>query len=360
MDFIPKELISAFNQQEMKITLINGSIISMVGSNSYDKIVGSNAKGIVVSEAALADPMGISYLKPIITASGGFFIMISTPRGHNHFYELFNTALASEDWHVSYLTVDDTKHITKEEIEADIADGILSYELAQQEYYCSWSRGHEGAPYNHYVQEMRENGQIGNVPHDPSLPVHIFMDLGYNDATALVFVQVQGPHLKVIDFYESNTNGLEHYVNVIKSKDYLLGQCFGPHDSKVHSLNDGVSRVDKLASLGLHIDVLDRVPIADSIEAVRTILPKTWIDEGKCGTLIKALENTVKEWDVFNNVYKPNKLVHGKYINAHDAFKYLAIGYKQIMTGDYTPEDLAKMRTEAQSSTLGRRSYGRR
>lgn len=36
LDFIPKELLSATNSQEMKITLTNSSIIQLVGSDNYD------------------------------------------------------------------------------------------------------------------------------------------------------------------------------------------------------------------------------------------------------------------------------------------------------------------------------------
>ena len=61
------------NQQEMKITLINGSIISLVGSDTYDtSIVGRNPCMVVFSEYALADENAYKVAAmPILRANDG-------------------------------------------------------------------------------------------------------------------------------------------------------------------------------------------------------------------------------------------------------------------------------------------------
>jgi len=56
LDFIPKELVTSTNSTEMKIKLINGSMIQVVGSDNYDGLVGTNPVGIIFSEYALQDP----------------------------------------------------------------------------------------------------------------------------------------------------------------------------------------------------------------------------------------------------------------------------------------------------------------
>ena len=45
LDYIPPELIKQSNSQEMKIKLINGSIIQLIGSDTYDtSLIGTNPR----------------------------------------------------------------------------------------------------------------------------------------------------------------------------------------------------------------------------------------------------------------------------------------------------------------------------
>lgn len=325
MDFIPKKLIKSFNQQEMKITLINGSIIIMIGSdNAKERVVGMAAKGLVISEAALASPVGISYLQPMITASDGFIIFISTPRGHNKFWELYNTAKRAEDWYVSKLTVDNTKHVPIERIEKDILSGVMSRELAQQEWWTSFSSQNQGSYYGKYIDNMLKNDQLTVVPYEPSLQTYCFMDIGVNDMFVILFVQVTSLTIRIFDYYENHSEGLEHYTNLMKSKNYGQIIVYAPHDISVRELTTGTSRLEKLRGMMPEVHVVPISGINDGIEAVRTILPKTYIDNKKCDKLIKAVENYTKEYDEVNQVYK-NKPNHNK---------YCFLGFHKVLTPD--------------------------
>ena len=58
LDRVDKQLLFKPPEKlEMKLTLVNGSIIQVLGSNNYNSIVGTNPKGIVYSEFALQNPM---------------------------------------------------------------------------------------------------------------------------------------------------------------------------------------------------------------------------------------------------------------------------------------------------------------
>lgn len=343
MDFIPRKLIAGFNKQEMKITLINGSIIIMIGSDNADqRVVGMSAKGIVISEAALASPVGISYLQPMITASDGFFIAISTPRGHSKFWELYTMALNAEDWYVSKLTVDDTKHVPLERIEADIKSGIMSYELAQQEWWTSFSSTNQGSYYGKYLDKMRLNDQITVVPYEPSLQTYCFMDIGMNDMFTILFVQTTSLTIRIFDYYENHSEGLEHYANIIKSKGYGVVKVYAPHDIRVRELTTGISRLEKLRSLGLDTEVVANLPINDGIEAVRTILPRTYIESKKCSKLVTAIENYTKDYDEAKQVFK-DKPKHDRHCFTGDQLVRVTntgnrkreVQIKNIMVGDY-------------------------
>ena len=88
----PEQIVKSYNSQEMKIELINGSIIQLAGSDSYDNLVGTNYKGMIFSEYSIADPAAWELFRPILAENGGWALFIYTPRGHNHGYALYEMA----------------------------------------------------------------------------------------------------------------------------------------------------------------------------------------------------------------------------------------------------------------------------
>lgn len=347
LDYIPAELIKSKNSQEMKIELVNGSIIQLVGSDNVDSLVGTNPAGVVFSEYALQTPLAYQYLRPILLANGGWSLFISTPRGKNHFWELFNIAKNNEkEWFVSKLSVLDTGHISVNSINKEIQEGLMSYELSQQEYYVSFALGVEGSYYGKAVDKMRINGQIGMVPWEPSYKVHTAWDLGVDDYTAIVFFQIAGQVVRIIDCYENNRNGMEHYARLLASKPYLYGIHFAPHDAKVQEMGSGITRVETAARLGVKMDIAPSGGLMDGIEMVRSALPsKIWIDQVRCKGLIRALENYRQEWDPKREIHK-EKPVHDKFSHYADAVRYMCVSLGKTRDG-MSPEDLDRLHQEA-------------
>lgn len=346
--YIPEELIESKNEQQMRIRLINGSQIQIIGSDDVDKsLVGTNAVGIVYSEYALQDPHAWQLAIPILKASAGWALFISTVRGRNHFYDLYEAVKDREDWFCEKLTIEDTKHITVEEIEKEIESGQISRDLAMQEFWNDFNLGVEGSFYGKYMDDLYQRNQITNVPWEPYLSVHTAWDLGYNDSTTIIFFQVQGPSIRIIDYYENNKQGLEHYAKVIKEKPYTYGKHIAPHDIAVHDLSTGISRWKMMHDLGVtFMKYHDKLPsIDDGIEAVRRILPKCWFDEPKTGKLIKALENYRQEYDNKRKVYKSTPL-HDNNSHAADAMRYLALAIPKL-TSNSSPEELKQRYNKA-------------
>lgn len=339
LDYIPREVIDGVpNQQEMKVRFKNGSLFQVVGSDNWDSLVGTNPSGIVLSEYALQDPAIYQYLRPAIAALDGWILVLSTPRGHNHLWEMYQMAKENPEWFCYKLTLDDTKHIPLIEIERDRAEGILSEDMIQQEYYTSWDMGHEGSYYSKYLDRMRVKGQIGIVPWEPSHKVNVAIDIGVRDSTTLIWWQNIGQVCRIIDCYDNKKEGLEHYAGVIKSKPYLMNKYVAPHDVKVKEWGSGMTRLEKAKSMGIPFTVAPDLSIMDGIEAVRSAFSKIWIDEERCKPLIKALEGYRQEWDAKRKVYKPNPL-HDHNSHYADAMRYLAITLPKTRDGK-TAEDL--------------------
>jgi hypothetical protein len=333
LDFIPKELVTNTHSTEMKITLLNGSIIQLVGSDNIDSLMGTNPIGVCFSEYALQDPTAYQFIRPILVANGGWSIFISTPRGKNHLFDLYRIAVDNpETWFTSKLTIEDTGIISKEEIDREIKEGLISEDLSLQEYYCSFTMGVEGAYYSKYIDNLRLRTQITNVPWEAAFPVHTAWDIGVRDSTAIIFFQQIGTTVRIIDFYEKSKEGLEHYIKYLDSKPYKYGKHIAPHDIAVREFGSGMTRLEKAKNLGIRFIVADNISIMDGIEAVRSAFSKVYIDQNNCSLLIKALENYRQEWDSKKKVYSPHPL-HDNNSHAADAMRYLCVSLSKTSDG---------------------------
>lgn len=321
IDHFPAEIIKAKNVAEMKITLTNGSVFQLIGSDQYDRLVGTNPKIVVFSEAALSDSRAWDYIKPILAANDGVAIFISTPRGKNWFFDLYQMALKSDDWFCEKLTNEDTRVVSKEQIERERAEG-MSDELIAQEFACSFDRGVDGTYYGRLMSKAWDDNRITSVPYDTSLDVNTSWDLGVGDATAIWFWQeTPGGEVHFIDFYENNGESLSHYISVLREKDYLYGKHFFPHDIKARELGTGSSREEMLRKLGIKPSVVAKNAVDDGIQAVRSVLPRCWFDKNKCAVGIKHLENYRKHFSDKLKVYMDRPL-HDEHSDAADSMRY--------------------------------------
>lgn len=328
LDYFPKELVLQMNSQEMKIRMTaNGgktSLFQLVGSDNIDSLMGTNPRGCVFSEYALQDPIAYQYMRPILTANGGWALFISTPRGKSHLWDLYQLAEKSPYWFSYKLTVEDTKHIAMEKIEKEKEDGLMSEDMIMQEYWCSFEMGIEGSYYNKYLDKCRLNGQIGYVPWESAFKVHTAWDIGVRDKTSIIFFQTIGQTVRIIDSYENSKHGIEHYAEVLSSKPYLYGTHIAPHDIRVREWGSGITRFEKARQLGIQFTIADNLGISDGIEACRSLFSKLWIDETKCSDLINAIENYRQEYDARKKVYMPRPL-HDWASDFCDSLRMLAI-----------------------------------
>jgi hypothetical protein len=149
--------------------------------------------------------------------------------------------------------------------------------------------------------------------------------LGIRDSTALWFAQVVGREIRLIDYYEASGADLGHYVREIVNKPYLYAGHIVPHDAQAKELGTGKSRLEVLESLGLkNITVAPMHRVEDGINAVRTILPRSWFDARKCVRGVDALKLYRSEYDDKLQALKPRP-VHDWTSHAADAFRYLAM-----------------------------------
>jgi phage terminase large subunit len=272
-------------------------------------------------------------------------IIISTPRGKNHLYELYQIAQSNPEWFAYKLSIEETNHISIEEIKKEIASGEISEDLAQQEYWVSFEMGQEGSYYAKYIDKMRLKGQIGIVPWEPYAKVHTAWDLGIKDPTCIIFFEIIGQTIRIIDYYEASDHGMNHFVNVVLNKPYTYGKHFPPHDIMARESARGLTKREMYKEMGILFSDPVNIDIEDGIELVRRTLGKVWIDEKNCGKLIKALENYREEFDTKRKVYRGRPL-HDQYSHAADAMRYLCCALPRVLETS-NPEALEKRYQEA-------------
>lgn len=349
LDYFPSQIVKEKHKQDLKITLTNGSIFQLIGSDNIDSLVGTNPKIIVFSEYAIQQKAVWDYLRPILKINGGVAIFISTPRGKNHFYDIVLTAKDNLDyWFYEALTVDDTGVLTQADIEQERKEG-MSEEMIQQEYYVSFDRGVDGSYYGKILDEARRAGRIGRVDYEPRSVVQTAWDIGYGDSTAIVFWQDVGSECRIIDCYEAHGEGIAHYVKYLQTKPYVYGKHYMPHDAGSGSIQTGTSLQRVAADLGLQTVILPRDDIEVGIESARSMLSVAYIDEIKCKHLIKCLENYHKRYNEKLNVYSSSP-EHDWSSHASDSIRYAAMArqmYGKTGTNYLTPDKIREMRIKA-------------
>lgn len=316
------------NATLMRLRLKNGSVFQVVGSDNIDSLVGANPIGCVFSEYALQDPRGWDLVRPILRENKGWAGFNSTPRGKNHCWRLYNTALGNDDWFAERLTIDDTGVLDEGDIQAE-RDAGMPEELVQQEFYCSFEGGMAGAYYSTLIEKAYQDGRICDVRYDPALPVHTAWDLGMHDMTAIVFYQ-QPRHLneiRVIDYMENSGEGLAFYKRQLQSLPYIYGDHFAPHDIGVREMGTGRSRLEAAREIGLKFTVTRKLPIEDGVDAVRMMLPLCWFDQKRAARLIESLASWRRDWDDKKQTW--TRPIHDWASHGADAFRVLAVGRKR-------------------------------
>jgi hypothetical protein len=332
IDYIPQELIAKKNEKELKITLKNGSIYQIVGSDNPDSLRGAGIKGAVFSEYAEQDPRAWGTIQPMLLENNGWAMFNFTPKGQNHAYELYKMAQKMpEVWHSEIKTAEETGVFTQEQLEqvkAEILSEGKTLDFFNQEFLCSFNNPIEGAYYSKIIDDIDKQGRIGNYPYNPALPVYTFWDLGVGDATTIWFAQFIGNEVRIIDYIEDNNRGMNTYIKEVKDKPYIYEQHYAPHDIQIREFTNGKSRLETALELGLRFMIAPKLSIEDGIDAVRAILPKCFFNEATTRRGLLTIKNYKKEFDNKNNTFKLQPK-HDWASHGADAFRYLAVSYRE-------------------------------
>jgi PBSX family phage terminase large subunit len=144
----------SINESRLEIKLVNDSTIVLRGWENIDTLRGQQFDLIVIDEIASMRnfwEMWQEVIRPTLTDTKGEGIFISTPKGFNHFYDLFNMESEDSDFKSFHFSTYDNPHMPKEEI--DKAKEELTEDRFAQEYLADF-RKTEGLVYKEFDRKV--------------------------------------------------------------------------------------------------------------------------------------------------------------------------------------------------------------
>lgn len=323
------------NESELRVDFPNGGRVRLYGADNYDRLRGLYLDGVVLDEPADMDPRAWpEVIRPALSDRQGWATFIGTPKGRNAFWEVWDAAGSEPNWFRAMLRASETGLVAQSELED--AKKAMTPEQYEQEYECSFEAAILGAYYGKSIADAERIGRITSVPVVEGLPVHTAWDLGVSDSTSIWFFQVNGGELRIVDFYENHGQPLAHYVAELKARGYTYGTDFVPHDAKVRSLETGRTRVETLQGMGRTLKLVPAHTVMDGINAARVSFSSMWFDADKCKFGLEALRQYRTEYDEKTKAYK-NTPKHDWTSHAADAFRYLAMAWKEMIAGPPAP-----------------------
>lgn len=140
--FIPLALVEKKNEVELSITLKNGSVIELKGAENPDALRGVKLRGLVIDEIASIrnwDWLWSEVLRPTLTDFSAPALFISTPKGFNHFHDLYQAGCETSGLYKSWrFTSYDNPYIPR--VEIDNAKKELTEDTFYQEYMADFRK----------------------------------------------------------------------------------------------------------------------------------------------------------------------------------------------------------------------------
>lgn len=352
LEHIPKELIrgGGNSEDDMRVELINGSVLMCVGATNVEALRGANGKVYWFDEFADMPIEAVNVVAPIIEANGGKMIFTGTPKidGINGetMHRMHLSFAKDPTKYTCYVPA--TRYMTQEQL-ARSREGYITRNGNDfkylQEMLLDWGQASSGSYYGEILSRMAANGKIGEYPYLNAYPVFTNWDIGRADNMAIIFWQYVKGQVRIIDSYTTNLLGLDSMVPVIKAKPYVYAWHFLPWDGTVHSTNDNVRRIDYMNKLGIYnISTLRREGITLGIDRVTRHLADAVINEPTCVDMIAKIK-------LYKRKHNP---LTGDYIGAeHNSASHYAdtlrgvwtaleqywIDDKFVMDGNDAPED---------------------
>ena len=280
--------INKVNESRLEITLNTTkggtSTISLRGWESIETLRGQKFDFIVVDEIASMRNWNSNWeevIRPTLTDKKGEVLFISTPKGFNHFYDLYNKQDKDTDYKSFHYTSYDNPNIPSEEI--DKAKSEITEDRFAQEYLADF-RKTEGLVF----KEFRRDYHIYNTDSERQ-PRNIIsriagVDFGFTNPTAVISIlkDFDGTYWVDGEWYKRGKTDTQvaEYVSALNFNE-------------VYPDPESPSAIQQMLNLGINCKevVKNKDSIKNGIDKVRALfLQKKLFIHSSCENLISELE----------------------------------------------------------------------
>jgi len=191
------EVIASAHENTSVLTLVNGRKIYLKGADRPDTLRGVGLAYVVIDEYADIKPnVWEQILRPSLADVQGKALFIGTPKGRNHFYELWKYAedQKDDDWEAFHYSSYDNPLIPASEIEA--AKNSMSSFAFRQEFMASFEAASRDIFKEDWIHIDDEEPEDGNyfIAVDLAGFIKVDKDAGNKnsklDETAIAIVKV--------------------------------------------------------------------------------------------------------------------------------------------------------------------------
>jgi hypothetical protein len=106
------------NETDLRIELVSGGTICLRGADNYDSLRGDGLDFLILDEyASIAREAWPEVLRPMLADKQGRALFIGTPRGYNHFHDLYGFAQTQNNWAAFQFTTEQGGNVLPSELE---------------------------------------------------------------------------------------------------------------------------------------------------------------------------------------------------------------------------------------------------
>ena len=231
------DLIESSNKADLTIKFINGSTIKFLSADRADSVRGFRFHYLILDEVAYINKEAIeNAIIPTLNPNGRKCLMISTPRGKNHFYEYYLRGQQDNDDYISHrIPLTECPYVKQELI--DEARKSLPAEVFKAEYNAEFTDS------TNDVFQNLETNTILNEWTPPNRTDKYFggIDTGLsNDYSVLTIINESG---RVVYIDRVNNQSLEDISRrfITKLREYNVVGCF----VESNGIGEGMSQLIK-------------------------------------------------------------------------------------------------------------------
>ena len=303
----------------------NGARVTLFGADNPDAMRGYHFNGGILDEYGDMNP--ITYTKilfPALQSRRGWIVFIGTPKGRNHFFEIWKKAQGDPAWYKFMLKASQSGLLSDDIL--SLARKELTEEEYEQEYECSFDAAVMGTYYSKLISwlETQTPPRITQlVDWDSEFPVEVVMDIGHTDSTAAWYFQPRPSALALIDYDEETGTSVQDWFGILRKRGYKYEKVWLPHDARAKTFATSRSTIEQFLDEGWPVDVVPKLAIQHGIDAARLVLPMCYFNP-RCQTGIEALRAYRRSFNEKTKSYS-NEPFHDWSSHGADAFRYLSL-----------------------------------